>query len=36
VGEGFSAAQSWPLLAKILATPVVAEKIALPKNKPTP
>jgi flagellum-specific ATP synthase len=32
VSEGFSAAQSWPLLAKILAAPVATEKVAPPKK----
>lgn len=32
VSEGFSAAQSWPLLAKVLAAPVAAPKPALPKK----
>jgi flagellum-specific ATP synthase len=36
VSEGFSAAQSWPLLKDILATPVIAEKNVPPKIKSTP
>jgi flagellum-specific ATP synthase len=36
VSEGFSAAQSWPLLKDILATPVITEKNVPPKIKSTP
>jgi flagellum-specific ATP synthase len=36
VSEGFSTAQSWPLLAKILAAPVAPEKIMPQKSKTTP
>lgn len=32
VSEGFSATQSWPMLANILATPVAPAKIAPPKK----
>jgi hypothetical protein len=36
VDEGFTAAQSWASLAKILAAPAVVEKSAPVKNKSTP
>jgi flagellum-specific ATP synthase len=32
VGEGFSTAQSWPMLANVLSAPVAAPKPALPKK----